>query len=159
MTDESPEVDIPMPTRRRNPNFGNPEFSRQAALRKAEIERERRAETQIQNRKRSAAVLGEAAETAAENFNRDNLNHLSIEQIGDGLVRRFARIQLYGGEAFMPTSARECAELAKVWSDIAYKDAARRKANVVIDADESPALDAAKMLRAAKARINADKAS
>lgn len=151
------DVDVPMPKRAFTP--WTSETAAEAARKKAEIARERRAETQIQNRKRSAAVLGEAAENAAEHFNRDSMNHLSIEQIADGLVRRFAKIQLYAGEAFMPTSARECAELAKVWSDIAYKDAARRKANVVIETDESPALDAAKMLRAAKARINSDKAS
>ena len=150
--DEVPEVDVPLPhVRPVSPiHKGN---ARKMAERKAQIEREKRADLQRQRKARAMSVLGSAAEEATIAADSQVLKDKTNEELADAAVRRMAMIVLLGGEAFAPTSLREASEAANQWANIAYKEAVKRKA-VSPEADElTPAAAAAASIKQMKKRL------
>lgn len=128
------------------------------ALKKAEIERQRRIESQKQRRLQATTVLGDAAAAAEVAALSQALDKKSNEELADLVVRRMAKIALLGGEAFAPTTLREASEAANSWANIAYKEAQKRRATPdTSDEDESPAEQAAKALRQIKSNLKQHK--
>jgi hypothetical protein len=112
--------------------FADPEKRIAASDRSAEVRRARLAETQRQNKVRARAAaeteLGDAVGVANEAANSQALNHLTLEEMADKGTRMYLRILLTSGETFMPSSPRECMELASACSQIAYRQVQRTRA-------------------------------
>lgn len=117
----------------------NPQMVQEAAHERAEIMKERRAESQIQRNartKRADAVMGDAVESASWAMDATMLNHLSEEQKSMRIIDRMANVVLLAGRAFTPVTLREATDAANAWAGIAYKLAQIRKlANMPDDED------------------------
>lgn len=101
--------------------------AREMALRKAEKDREKRAERQLQRQKRAQAVLGDAVDEAAQAAENRSLDLKTNEELGDMLTKRMLKVMILGGEAFLPTGPREAMEIAASASAIAYREVQKRK--------------------------------
>lgn len=138
------------------PGFGDPERARELQKRSRDSSRAKRAEAQAQRRHQASLVLGAATEAAAAAADSDVLASKSIEEMADMVIRRNARIVLFGGEPFMPVSVKEATEVAQAWSSIA-KNETIRKGKTKDDGaeDDAPAKETAaylaKMARKLKA--------
>lgn len=138
------------------PGFSDPERARELQERSRASYRANRREKQQQRQHQASMVLGPATEAAMAAAESDVLASKSIEEMADMVIRRNARIVLFGGEPFMPVSVKEATEVAQAWSSIA-KNETIRKGKTKDDAveDDSPAKEAAaylaKMARKLKA--------
>lgn len=122
--------------------------AREMAERKNAIDKAKRAQAQEAARQRAALVaetLDEAELAAASRA----LDDRPIEELADSAVRKMAKVVLLGGKAFLPTSLKEATDAAAGWAQIAYKEAARRKALEKADdeVEESPVAAAAAAMR------------
>ena len=122
--------------------------AREMAERKNEIEKEKRARAQSAARER-AKLVTETLEQADLAAASKALDDKPIEDMADLAVRKMAKVVLLGGQAFLPTSLKEATDAAAGWAQIAYKEAARRKALEKADdeLEESPVAAAAAALR------------
>jgi hypothetical protein len=76
--------------------------------------------------------------------------------MADMIVRRMAKVVLLGGEAFMPTTAREATDMAHAWEMIAKNESVRKgKIKDEKVEDDSPAKKAAQELEKLGRRLKA----
>lgn len=146
----SDDTVVPMPNVQMLPPIhkGN---AAEMAKRKADIERAARTERQKAARLKAQMAMGDSAEQAEIAAASQVLKDKSIEDLADMAVRKMAKVTLLGGEAFAPASLREACDAASAWANIAYKEAAKRRAlNVADDDDDTPAEAAAKAMRQLK---------
>ena len=124
------------------------------ALRKAEKDREKRAELQLQRAKRAKAVIGDVVDNASLAADSTALNKKSAEDMADMIVKRMAKIVLLGGEGFIPVSLKEVTDSATAWSQIAHRETARRRA-MALPEDEasSDAREVAKSLQQMRTKL------
>lgn len=121
--------------------------AREMAERNAAIQREARKQKQeaARNRAKLVAETMDEAELAAMSRTFDDR---PIEELADFAVRKMAKVVILGGKAFLPTSLKEATDAAAGWAQIAYKEAARRKALEKVDeVEESPVAEAARALK------------
>lgn len=138
------------------------EKAREMAFTKAEREKEKRAERQLQRQKRAKAVLGDAVDEAQAAVLNKSLDRKTVEELADMQVTRMLKVVLLGGEAFLPTSPKEAMELATAASQIATREAQRRKLASIGDPteNETDALSIQRAMRTIRtAARNAGKAA
>ena len=124
------------------------------ALKKAEKDREKRAEAQLQRAKRAQAVIGDVVDNAQLAADSKAYDKKSAEDMADMIVKRMAKIVLLGGEGFVPVSLKEVTDAATAWSQIAHRETARRKA-LALPEDEasSDAREVAKSLQQMRTKL------
>lgn len=133
--------------------------ARDKALLKAQIEREKRADAQRQRRARAMSVLGNAAEEATIAMNMETWDSKTTEELAEQAVRRMAKVVLFGGDAFAPTTLREASEAANQWANIAYKEAVKKRGIQPESEEDTPAAAAAKAVRQLHRRLQEKKAA
>lgn len=133
-------------------NKGN---AAEMARKKAQKESDKRAEAQIRRKIKARAVLGDdPVDDAAVAVENRSLLAKSVEDLADLQTKRMLAVMIGGGEAFLPSTARECAELANMCSQISSREAAKRRALSVPEDDESDVQkEAVRAVRQLKSRL------
>lgn len=128
----------------------DPETARAMQLHSREVLKAKQQAGRDATRQRAAALLAQGEE-AGKVANYRHLQGVSIEDIGTQMTRRMARLVMFGGPEFMPTSAKEATEMAKTWHSIAI---AERRKNLGDDAGTlTDAEEAQKKLRSMEAEL------